>query len=246
MSRGWIWCSFAIVLLGFGGLTFNRWWPLAQNWVRMTIAAQKRSSTADDHAHGISGDQAGGDHDDHAHAHDAANSLELSQQAMGNLGLTQDHLKPIELATFVRTITLPAMVVERPGRTRIQVSTPMAGVISHVHAVRGEAMTPGGLLFELRITADELVATQMELFKTIGELDVEKREIARLEEVTRSGAIPQRTMLERQYAKDKLEVLLAAQKEALRLQGLSDRQIQDIIENQFSNLSGVKATAGCK
>lgn len=108
----------------------------------------------------------------------------------------------------------------------------MAGVITHVHAVRGEAITPGTLMFEIRITADELVSTQTELLKSIGGIDVENREIARLEEVTKSGAVSQKTLLERQYAKDKLEVLLAAQKEALRLQGLSDRQIQDISVNR--------------
>jgi cobalt-zinc-cadmium efflux system membrane fusion protein len=231
-SWEWIWWSGAIVLLAAGGLTASYWWPHAQGWVRHTISAQKRVNVTDDHPHGEGAEAAGHDHGDHDHAHDDANSLELSPQAMSNIGLTEESLKPIQLETFVRSITVPAIVVERPGRTRIQVSTPMAGVITHVHAVQGEAITPGTLLFELRITADELVATQTELFKTIGDLDVEQREIARLEEVTRSGAIPQRTMLERQYAKEKLEVLLAAQKEALRLQGLSDRQIQDIIEHR--------------
>lgn len=228
---GWLWLSGAIVVLGIGGFTFNRWWPVAQDWVRSTIAAQKKSSL-DEHAHSEDEGQAGHDHGSHEHAHDEGTSLELSQQAMGNIGLTEGFLKPVQLETFLRSITVPAIIVERPGRTRIQVSTPMSGVITHVHAVRGEAIEPGTLLFEIRITADELVATQTELLKTIGGLDVENREIIRLEEVTKSGAVSQKTLLERQYAKDKLEVLLAAQKEALRLQGLSDRQIQDIIVNR--------------
>lgn len=230
ISIGWIWLFGVIVLTSAGGLTFNRWWPTAQDWVRNMIAAQRKESSSDEHAHGEG--EASHDHGGHAHAHDEGNSLELSQQAMGNVGLTEDFLKPVQLETFLRSITVPAIIVERPGRTRIQVSTPMAGVITHVHAVRGEAITPGLLLFDIRITADELVATQTELLKTIGGLDVENREIARLDEVTKSGAVSQKTLLERQYAKDKLEVLLAAQKEALRLQGLSDRQIQDIIVNR--------------
>ncbi|WP_437193640.1 efflux RND transporter periplasmic adaptor subunit [Planctomicrobium sp. SH527] len=232
ISVGWLWLSGVIVLVGIGGFTFNRWWPVAQDWVRNTIAAQKKENSSDGHAHSEGEGQDGHDHGGHAHAHDEGTSLELSQQAMGNVGLSEDFLKPVQLETFLRSITVPAIIVERPGRTRIQVSTPMAGVITHVHAVRGEAITPGTLLFEIRITADELVATQTELLKTIGGIDVENREIARLEEVTKSGAVSQKTLLERQYAKDKLEVLLAAQKEALRLQGLSDRQIQDISVNR--------------
>lgn len=226
----WIWLA-AVVVVGLGLLTIGRWGPFAQAWVQSTIASQKQKNSSeggaeDEHGH------ADHNHAGHSHEHDDASSLELSSQAMGNIGLTGEFLKPIQLETFRRSITVPAMVVERPGRTRIQVSTPMAGVITHVHAVRGEAVTPGTLLFEIRITADELVATQTSLLNTIGGIDVENREIARLEEVTKSGAVAQRTLLERQYAKDKLEVLLAAQKEALRLQGLSDRQIQDIIVNR--------------
>jgi cobalt-zinc-cadmium efflux system membrane fusion protein len=39
-------------------------------------------------------------------------------------------------------------------------------------------------------------------------------------------------MLERQYAKEKLEVLMSTQREALRLHGLSERQIDDIARNK--------------
>lgn len=217
---GWIWMGGLILFFGIGFVTFDRWWPTAHHWVQVMIARQKRSpSLAEPEA------------DDHA-GHDSATSLDLSRQAMGNIGLTDEYLKPIELETFRRAITVPAIIVDRPGRTRLEVSTPMAGVITHVHAVQGEAVPSGSLLFELRITAAELVATQTELLKTIGDLDVENREIVRLQAVTQSGAVPQKLLLERQYAKDKLEVLQAAQKEALRLQGLSERQISEIAENR--------------
>uniref|UniRef100_A0A7C2NYZ1 Secretion protein HlyD n=1 Tax=Schlesneria paludicola TaxID=360056 RepID=A0A7C2NYZ1_9PLAN len=230
---GWVWTACLVLTVGIGFLTFDRWWPRTQAWVQATISGQKRASSLDEHDHGGErDDHSGHDHGDHGHAHDDASSLELSKQAMGNIGLTDEFLKPVELETFRRAITVPAIVVERPGRTRIEVSTPMAGVITHVHAVQGEAIPAGSLLFEIRITAEELVATQTELLKTIGELEVENREIVRLEAVTKSGAVPQKILLERQYAKDKLEVLLTAQKEALRLQGLSERQIAEIVEKR--------------
>lgn len=225
VSIHWLWMSGVAVATVLGGLTFQHWWPSTQSWVQQTIASQK-AGAATESEHAEEGSHA---HGDHAHAHDDANSLELSRQAMANIGLTADALQPVKLETFYRDITVPAIVVERPGRSRIEVSTPMAGVITHAHAVRGEAIDVGALLFEIRITADELVSTQTELLKTVGDLEIEKREIVRLEEVTRSGAVPQKTLLERQYAKDKLDVLLGAQKEALRLQGLSERQIEDIL-----------------
>jgi cobalt-zinc-cadmium efflux system membrane fusion protein len=52
------------------------------------------------------------------------------------------------------------------------------------------------------------------------------------QKATEAGAISQKTLLERQYAKEKLEVLQNAQKEALRLHGLSERQIDDIAKNR--------------
>ena len=49
-------------------------------------------------------------------------------------------MQPLKLETFRRSITVPGILVERPGRTLAEVSTPMAGVITHVHAVQGEAV----------------------------------------------------------------------------------------------------------
>lgn len=223
VPTGWL-RGTALIIMGVVAIVTAGWWMSGiQGWVKGTIEARKTRGSFDEHSH---------DGHDHGHSHNDESSLELSPQAMGNVGLTPEYLKPVELETYWRSITVPGMVVERPGRTTIQVSTPMSGVITHVHAVRGEAVTPGTLLFELRITAEELITTQTALLKTVGDLEIEDREIARLEDVAKSGAVSQKTLLERQYAKDKLLVLLAAQKEALRLEGLSEGQIEDIIKNR--------------
>ncbi len=247
VRRG-IFTTLILAALIGGAATAGLWWPRLQHWIAATIQHYRvEPAIADDHDHHGGGadehdDLAAGGHDEHAHAeehaqhddHGAAGgmTLELSPQARLNVGLTPEFLRPVELATYQRTIAVPAMVVERPGRTRIEVSTPMSGVVTHVHAVPGEAVPPGTLLFELRITAEEMVESQTALLRTVGDLDVENREIARLQEVTQSGALSQKTLLERQYAKDKLEVLLATQREALRLHGLSEIQIDDITRNR--------------
>jgi hypothetical protein len=155
-------------------------------------------------------------------------SIALSDQARRNIGLTDDLLGRVELTTFRRAISLPAMVVERPGRTQIQVATPMTGVITHVHAVTGESVESGALLFQIRLTHEDLVKAQTEFLKTVGELDVERREVTRLTAAARTGAVAQITLLEREYSVEKLESLLSAQKEALRLHGLSERQVKQI------------------
>ena len=58
---------------------------------------------------------------------------------------------------------------------------------------------------------------------------MKRREIIRLTEATKTGAVPRVKLLEREYAKDKLEALLSAQREALRLHGLSTQQIDEIV-----------------
>lgn len=244
----WATLAFGVVLVGTAAVTRDRWLPAAQGWVQTVVAGRKAKPALDEHAHGAAESaHAGDEHAGHDHAgHDAGNSLELSAQALGNLGLTEESLRPVALETFQRTMAVPGIIIERPGRTRLEVSTPMAGVVSQVHAVEGEAIQPGTPLFDIRITAEELVGSQTELLKTLGDLDVENKEIARLTKVTESEAIPRKTLLERQYAKEKLENLLLAQREALRLHGLSENQITEITKNRrlFRDLRIVAPTPG--
>jgi biotin carboxyl carrier protein len=173
-------------------------------------------------------------HDDHDHdhfshfGHDDATALELSQQALRNVGLAPDQIRPITLETFRKSIAVPAVVVEQPGRTQIQVATPMTGVITQVHALQGEAVEPGTLLFRIRLTHEDLVQAQTDFLRTLGELDVEEREIVRLTDVTSIGAVAGKILLEREYARDKLKAQLRAQREALRLHGLSPQQVEQI------------------
>lgn len=169
----------------------------------------------------------GHDHD-HGHVHDETNSIELSDAARKNLGLTDDYLEPIELSTFQRTITVPAIIVDRPGRTRLPVSAAMTGIVTHVHAVSGEAVEPGDLLLEMRLTHEDLVTAQKEFLQSLGERDIEVKEIARIEKLASSGALSNKTLLDRQYSLDKVEALMKSQREALRLHGLTIAQIQSI------------------
>lgn len=228
ISSRWLKLAGLAVVLGLAVMFRGTWWPRVDGWINAVLdqgvatTEQAEASEADEHA----------GHDHSGHAHDETTALELSDKAMRNLGLTEEFVQPIEIETFRRSITIPATVVERPGRTRVQVATPMTGVVTHVHAVEGAAVEPGTLLFRIRLTHEDLVQAQTDFLKTIGELDVERKEIDRLREVTQSGAVAGRTLLERQYSRDKLEAILKAQREALRLHGLSENQVDQIAEER--------------
>ncbi len=227
-SIKWLWIVGLLVVAGVGSVTWSRWFPAARSLVDDSVAAFRGGDAAEGtDGHAEDDPHAGHDHSAHA-GHDDSSSLKLSAQALRNIGLSDETIRPIKLETFRKSMTVPALVVERPGRTRVQVATPMTGVITHVHAVQGEAVEPGTLLFQIRLTHEDLVQAQTEFVKTLSELEVEQREIVRLQDVTRSGAVAEKLLLDREYARDKLNALLRAQREALRLHGLSDNQVNQI------------------
>lgn len=216
-----------LVAVILGMVTWSHWAPGMSRWVDRTVQQfREESAPSDSQTHSESQADTH-DHQDHA-GHSAAQSLKLSEQALRNIGLTEEQLQPVRLETFQRSITVPARVVEQPGRSRVQVATPLTGMVTHVHAVQGEAIEPGTLLFRIRLTHEDLVNAQTEFVKALGELEVEEREIARLEKVTQTGAVAGKVLLEREYERDKLAAVIRAQREALKLHGLSDDQINQI------------------
>jgi membrane fusion protein, heavy metal efflux system len=216
--KKWIFPVSIAALIAVAIIFRGAWWPRLNEWVAVTIQS-RRPNAEHDEKH---------EADAHAHAHESGNSLELSPQARLNIGLTEKYVQPIQLETYRRQITVPAIIVEKPGRTRIEVSTPLTGIVTHVHATVGETIEPGTLLFEIRLTHEDLVQTQTRFLQSLGELDVENRELKRLQGIASTGAVAGKLVLERQYAIDKLTALLDAQREALRLHGLNDVQIEQV------------------
>jgi multidrug efflux pump subunit AcrA (membrane-fusion protein) len=203
----------------------DRWLPQGRQRVARWLDPAIGTDDHADHEH--AGPEA---HHDHDHpGHDEANSIELSEQARKNIGLK---LLEVKLQDFERTITVPAMVVERPGRSTLEVTAPLTGVVTRIYPVQGEAVDPGQPLFELRLTHEELVQSQSEFLKIAEELDVIGREVQRLAKVTQNGAVAGKTLLERQYEQQKQQAALRSQSQALRLHGLSEEQVQTILRDR--------------
>ncbi|MEX0612097.1 MAG: efflux RND transporter periplasmic adaptor subunit [Pirellulales bacterium] len=170
--------------------------------------------------------------DDHQHAHDDDHgeqaSIELSAAALKNIGY-----KPytVTLGDYERAISMPGMVVERPGKSQIRVSAPLGGVVTRSYAIQGEAVTPDSPLFDIRLTHEELVSAQGVFLESSEALDVVNAEIKRLEALT-EGVIAQRRVLELKYERQKLEAKLRAQRQGLLLHGLSENQVDQILETR--------------
>lgn len=200
LHNPWIRWGVGLSLVAVAVFFYPKWWPALNGWIDGTVAARKESMSeaGEGDAHSDEEHDHAHEEDGHDHAgHDESSTLELTPQSLKNLGLTAEYLRPIELSNFYRTVTVPAIVVAKPGRTDIKVSSPMIGIVQHVHAVSGEAVVPGDMLFEVRLTYEDLVDTQTQLIKNLADVAVEEREITRLEEVTRSGAVASKILLER-------------------------------------------------
>lgn len=174
----------------------------------------------DDHAHD---DRA---HDDHAHEdHDEENSVQLSPQAAANLGL---RVEGVSVGTFVEYIDVPGVVSDWPGRTHVDVTSPLTGVISAIQVARGEMIKDNTALFTLRLTHQDLVNTQERFLSQLGQLDVEDREISRLSSIASSGAVAGKTLITRKYERDRLMAEVLAARQSMLLHGLDEQQIKRI------------------
>ena len=207
-----------LILAGVGMATRQHWLPLVKGVDRVVD---------EDHRH----DEGAGT--DHAHEAEAAAgeaaSLQLSDQGRKNIGLT---LATVGLSDFDRTIAIPATLIERQGQTKIVVSAPMTGIVTGIYPIRGEAVTPGDSLFDLRLTHEDLVEKQSSLLRSLEELDVVKREVARLENVIATGAVAGKRLLEQEYEQNKIEASIRAERQALLLHGLTEEQIQQIVDER--------------
>ena len=166
------------------------------------------------------------DHErDHA-GHNESNSIEVSESAQKNIGL---EVIEIKLQPFERSISVPGLVIEQPGRSTVHVSAPMTGVITRVYPTLGEAVEPDAPLFEMRLTHEELVQAQADLLRTAQELEVINREVDRLAKVSSNGAVAGKTYLERKYEQEKQQAVSSSQKQAMLLHGLSSEQVEAIL-----------------
>lgn len=172
----------------------------------------------------VHGDAYGDDHDHDGH--DEQNSLSLSDQARRSIGLREGD---VALSTFDLTISVPGIVVERRGRSKLTIIAPITGSVTQIFATEGEAVTPDQPLFEIRLTHEELVQAQANLLKTTEEVDVVRQEITRLEGIGPEGIVAFKTILERKYELQKLEAVRTAERQALLLHGLSESQVDEIL-----------------
>jgi multidrug efflux pump subunit AcrA (membrane-fusion protein) len=207
------------------GVTRDKWLPLIRGAKADSAPLTATSVAEDPHAH----EGAQEDEHNHDHAgHDEGTSIELSANGLKNIGFQPFE---IQVSDFERKLTLPAIVAERPGRSRIHITASVSGVVTEIFAVEGQAVEPKSPLFVLRLTNEDVVAAQSEYLRTSESLSVVNRELARLKAFP-EGVIPGKRIIDQEYEKQKLDASLLAEEQTLVVHGLTEKQVKDILETR--------------
>ncbi len=156
--------------------------------------------------------------------------VRLSPQARKNLQLVSQPLKP---TTYWRVVEFPGVIVDRPGITDRGVVAPIAGVVTRIHAYPGDVVEPGAALFTLRLNSESLYNSQLELYKATQDIEIEKRELERLAEAARSGAVAQTRIIDIQNDIQRLAATVRAYQQDLKARGLPSDRIDAASSGEF-------------
>ena len=156
--------------------------------------------------------------------------VRMSEQACANLGLCVESCK---LQTYWRKIQTTGVVVDRPGVTDRGVTSPVVGVVTKVHAFEGDIVRPGDKLFTLNLISEHLQHTQTSLFTALGEIEIAKKEIARIRKLTNAGVIPEKRVIKLNQEIQRQVIQVDALRQELASRGLNKEQLRQIETGKF-------------
>jgi cobalt-zinc-cadmium efflux system membrane fusion protein len=152
----------------------------------------------------------------------------LSDQAIANLRLEARQVQP---TTYWKTIQVPGMVVDRPGRSDRSVVSPITGVVARINHFPGDTVRPGDVLFTMRLLSESLHLTQSNLFKSTQDIKLAQDRRERLEAASR--AIPEDQIIEVDNQITRLQVAVKAYRQELLNRGLTSNQIDEVTKGIF-------------
>jgi membrane fusion protein, heavy metal efflux system len=157
-----------------------------------------------------------------------AGKVLLSDQAIANLELKSRAIHP---QSYWKTIQVPGMVVDRPGRSDRGVVSPVTGVVARINHFPGDTVRPGDALFTIRLLSESLHLAQADLFKAAQDIKLAHATRQRLKAA--SEVIPETRIIEVNNQITRLEVAIKAYRQHLLNRGLIPGQIDDVAEGRF-------------
>lgn len=149
----------------------------------------------------------------------------VSDRAQENLGLTA---KTLQSTVFWRTVTVPGMIVDRPGMSDREVVAPVTGAIGEIFCTPGDLVQPGDQLFTLKLASEALQQAQIELFKANENIKLAE---ARRDRLVRAGeGIPGSRIIEVESAIARLKVAVQGYRQELASRGLNPEAINGVAD----------------
>lgn len=170
------------------------------------------------------------DTDGHAESAPPSEQVLLSAQAQKNLRLTA---RPLKAESFWKTISVPGMVIDRPGYSDRGVVAPVTGVVSRIHKVAGDTARPGDVLFTIKLLSESLHLTQSDLFKSTQDIKLAEAQKRRL--TASPGAVAEARVIEVDNQITRLVVATKAYRQELLNRGLLPEQVDQVAEGKFVN-----------
>ncbi|QEG22079.1 efflux RND transporter periplasmic adaptor subunit [Mariniblastus fucicola] len=203
-----VWPILLVAVCVAAFFTQDRWMPHAQQFI-----AYLKNENADDE-----------EHPEEEAPSETPDTLTLSPTAWKNIGLMTGTVNPTD---FTKVVSVPALVTERHGRSRNEITAPMTGVVTQIYPLERQAVEPGIALFDMRLTHEDVVSAQATFLTNLQSLDVVNKELTRLKNVG-EGVIPGKRIIQQEYERDKVMSALSTTRQSLLLHGMSEQQIAEM------------------
>lgn len=164
------------------------------------------------------------DHGEEQHA------IVLSRQALLNIGIKDDTIQEIAVSSYDKTMSFPAILVDRPGRSTFRIPAPFSGVVKKIYVEPGMVVQAGQPLFDISLTHEDLISCQNELISLFQKRDTVQRELERLQALATD--IAPKIKRDTEFQKTEIDSQIETQCSILRLHGISDKEIQQTIEKE--------------
>lgn len=163
-----------------------------------------------------------------ASAVDLQDKVIVGEQAQKNLRLTA---RPLQSQTYWKTITLPGMIIDRPGISERAVVAPAVGAVQQILHIPGDTVRPGDVLFTLRLASESLHESQARLYQASHEITLAEARLQRLRKAGEGVAQARAIEVEQEIAR--LTAAAKAYREDLLRRGLTTNDISGIAEGKL-------------
>jgi multidrug efflux pump subunit AcrA (membrane-fusion protein) len=158
------------------------------------------------------------DEHDHNPPPTAPEGIELSDLAQQNLKVVS---QPLKAVTDWTTITVPGIIIDRPGSGDRGVVAPVTGVVKQIHRVAGEWPKPGEPLVTMAILSETLHQMQTDLFKATQDRMLAEAQKTRLAK----AGVAEARLIDVDQQLTRLDTVIRAYRQDLLNRGLTVAQI---------------------